>query len=113
MPNNPRAGAPIAAHDQVIRILANLTYGLANGGRGPTDTWRATSGTILEVQKKANTTICPVKPFRVVTSIRQSRGMGAVAFNGLIHNLLFLGKLPWIYDTNVHTPSYSISNSNM
>ena len=40
-------------------------------------------------------------------------GMGAVAFNGLIHNLLFLGKLPWIYDTNVHTPSYSISNSNM
>ncbi len=34
-------------------------------------------------------------------------GFGAVVFRGLIaiiHNLLFLGKLSWVYDANVHTP---------
>jgi CIC family chloride channel protein len=38
-------------------------------------------------------------------------GFGAVVFRGLIsvfHNLLFLGKLSWIYDTNVHTPPFWI-----
>jgi CIC family chloride channel protein len=35
-------------------------------------------------------------------------GLGAVAFRGLIglvHNLLFLGKLSLVYDSNMHTPS--------
>ena len=34
-------------------------------------------------------------------------GLGAVALRGLIaffHNLLFLGELSFIYDTNAHTP---------
>jgi CIC family chloride channel protein len=35
-------------------------------------------------------------------------GLGAVLFRGLIavlHNLLFLGQLSWIYDANAHTPA--------
>src|SRR5262249_1840158 len=35
-------------------------------------------------------------------------GLGAVVFRGLIgliHNLLFLGRLSFVYDANVHTPA--------
>jgi CIC family chloride channel protein len=35
-------------------------------------------------------------------------GLGAVLFRGLIglvHNVLFLGKLSWVYDANAHTPA--------
>ncbi len=50
----------------------------------------------------------PVTHYLLAILVGVIAGLGAVVFRGLIayfHNLLFLGKISFIYDANIHTPA--------
>lgn len=63
---------------------------------------------MAEPQPPAVRRLSPISLYLVAVAIGAFAGLGAALFRGLIglfHNVLFLGRLSWMYDANLHTPA--------